>query len=144
MLVARWREDGSRLDTSFGTKRMHGTAGMWEPRARNDGYNPLVKVCAPHWFRSVKHVKQRSMTRMSVRDIRLKWPEAERKLATVGEIVVTRDSKPVARILPYEPRQRRSRKRFDPVEHARWLRDFWKRQPRQASTDELLKRERAE
>jgi len=94
--------------------------------------------------RSVKHVKQTAMTRMSVRDIRLKWPEAERKLATVGEIVVTRDSKPVARILPYEPRQRRSRKRFDPVEHARWLRNFWKRQPRQASTDELLKRERAE
>jgi len=41
---------------------------------------------------------------MSVRDVRLKWPEAERKLATVGEIVVTRDSKPVARILPYIPR----------------------------------------
>ena len=39
---------------------------------------------------------------MSVRDIRLKWPEAERKLATVGEIVVTRDSKPVARILPLD------------------------------------------
>jgi len=84
------------------------------------------------------------MTRMSVRDIRLKWPEAERKLAIVGEIVVTRDSKPVARILPYEPRQRRSRGRFDPVEHSRWLRTFWKRQPRQASTDQLLKRERAD
>ena len=84
------------------------------------------------------------MTRMSVRDVRLKWPEAERKLATVGEIVVTRDSKPVARILPYEPRRRRTRARFDPAEHIRWLRNFWKRQPRQASTDELLKRERAE
>lgn len=84
------------------------------------------------------------MTRMSVRDIRLKWPEAERRLATVGEIVVTRDSKPVARILPYEPRRRRAQARFDPVEHMRWLRKFWKRQPRQASTDALLKRERAE
>lgn len=84
------------------------------------------------------------MTRMSVRDIRLKWPEAERKLATVGEIVVTRDSKPVARILPYEPRRRRARKRFDPAEHTRWLRSFWKHQPRQASTDERLKAERDE
>ena len=61
----------------------------------------------------VKHVKHRVMTRMSVRDIRLKWPEAERKLAAVGEIVVTRDSKPVARILPYEPRRRRTRARFE-------------------------------
>ncbi len=84
------------------------------------------------------------MTRMSVRDIRLKWPEAERKLASVGEIVVTRDSKPVARILPYEPRERVARERFDPAEHTRWLERFWKRQPPQASTDELLKRERDE
>ena len=81
---------------------------------------------------------------MSVRDIRLKWPEAERKLATVGEIVVTRDSKPVARILPYEPRRRRARQRFDPAEHARWLRRFWKGQPRQATTDDRLKAERDE
>jgi antitoxin (DNA-binding transcriptional repressor) of toxin-antitoxin stability system len=92
----------------------------------------------------VKNVTQTFMTRMSVRDIRLKWAEAERKLAAVGEIVVTRDSKPVARILPYEPRRRRTRARFDPAEHTRWLHNFWKRQPRQGSTDELLKRERAE
>jgi antitoxin (DNA-binding transcriptional repressor) of toxin-antitoxin stability system len=84
------------------------------------------------------------MTRMSVRDIRLKWPEAERRLATVGEIVATRDSKPVARILPYVQRRRPKRARFVPAEHARWLRNFWKLQPRQASTDELLKRERAD
>ncbi len=84
------------------------------------------------------------MTRMSVRDIRLKWPEAERKLATVGEIVVTRDSKPVARILPYEQRRRRARQRFDPAEHARWLEKFWKGKPRQAATDDRLRAERDE
>jgi antitoxin (DNA-binding transcriptional repressor) of toxin-antitoxin stability system len=82
------------------------------------------------------------MTRMSVRDIRLRWPEAERKLATVGEIVVTRDSKPVARILPYKPQRRRARARFDAAEHSRWLQQFWKRQPRQAGTDARLKAER--
>ena len=42
------------------------------------------------------------MKTMTVRDIRLKWPEAERALAREREIVVTRDGKPVARILPYE------------------------------------------
>jgi hypothetical protein len=35
-----------------------------------------------------------TMKTMTPRDIRLKWPEAERALAREGEIVVTRDSKP--------------------------------------------------
>jgi len=93
---------------------------------------------------AVKHVMQEVMTRMSVRDIRLKWPEAERKLATAGEIIVTRDSKPVARILPYEGRRRAKRPRFDPAEHLRWLRQFWRRQPRHEATDHVLQRERAD
>lgn len=84
------------------------------------------------------------MTRMSVRDIRLRWPEAERTLATVGEIVVTRDSKPVARILPYRPPARRRRARFDPVAHTRWLRRFWRARRTRVSTDELLERDRSE
>ena len=46
---------------------------------------------------------------MRVRDIRLKWPEAERALAREREIIVTRDSKPVARILPYEAPERARR-----------------------------------
>ena len=83
------------------------------------------------------------MTRMSVRDIRLRWPQAERLLATEGEIIVTRDAKPVARILPYRPPARRQRARFDPVAHARWLSRFWKGRPLRVSTDELLKRDRS-
>jgi antitoxin (DNA-binding transcriptional repressor) of toxin-antitoxin stability system len=81
---------------------------------------------------------------MTVRDIRLKWPEAERLLARAGEVVVTRDSKPVARITPFRERGTRRRARFDPIEHRRWLRRFWKAQPKQPSTDELLARDRAE
>lgn len=84
------------------------------------------------------------MARMSVRDIRLKWPEAERQLATGGEIVVTRDSKPVARIIPYVEPRRPKRAHFDPAAQARWLRNFWKPQPPQARSDELLRRERAD
>ena len=82
------------------------------------------------------------MKTMSVRDLRLKWPEAERALARVGEIVVTRDSKPVARILPYVPAPRRRRARFDPVEHTRWLTTFWRKRVPGPSTDELLRRDR--
>ena len=77
-----------------------------------------------------------------VREIRLHWPEAERMLAWFGEIVVTRDSKPVARILPYETKARRSTGRFDPAEHERWLKRFWRNRNSGPSTDELLRRDR--
>ena len=82
------------------------------------------------------------MKTMTVRDIRLKWPEAERALARVGEIVVTRDSKPVARIVPYEAPARRRAVRFDPAEQQRWLRRFWRHRRPGPSTDELLRRDR--
>jgi antitoxin (DNA-binding transcriptional repressor) of toxin-antitoxin stability system len=82
------------------------------------------------------------MKTMTVRDIRLKWPEAERALARVGEIVVTRDSKPVARILPYEGRSRDRRARFDPAAHERWLERFWRTRSPGPSTDELLRDDR--
>jgi antitoxin (DNA-binding transcriptional repressor) of toxin-antitoxin stability system len=81
---------------------------------------------------------------MSVRDIRLRWPEAEKKLATAGEIVVTRDSVPIARIVPYESRPARRRARFDAAAHARWLRVFWKGSRSRVSTDDMLKRDRSE
>jgi antitoxin (DNA-binding transcriptional repressor) of toxin-antitoxin stability system len=84
------------------------------------------------------------MTTMTVRDVRLKWPEAEKLLARGGEIVVTRDSKPVARIVPYEAPRSSRRKRFDPGEQERWLRRFWRTREPGPSTDELLHRDRGE
>jgi antitoxin (DNA-binding transcriptional repressor) of toxin-antitoxin stability system len=38
------------------------------------------------------------MIRMTVRDVRLHWPKAEKALSQGDEIVVTRGSKPIARI----------------------------------------------
>ena len=84
----------------------------------------------------------RAMKTMTVRDIRLKWPEAERALAREGEIVVTRDSKPVARILPYEAPKRARRERFDPAAQQRWLARFWRGRAPGPSTDKLLRRDR--
>jgi hypothetical protein len=81
---------------------------------------------------------------MSVRDIRLKWPEAEKKLASVGEIIVTRDSVPVARLLPFTPGRSARRARFDPAVQKRWLRVFWKNQRVRIPTGELLRRDRSE
>ena len=92
----------------------------------------------------VKHVNVPRMKTMTVRDIRLKWPEAERALAREGEIIVTRDSKPIARILPYEASPRARRVRFDPDAQIRWLGRFWRNRPPGPSTDELLRRDREE
>lgn len=59
------------------------------------------------------------MKTMSVRDLRQRWPRAEAMLETEGEILITRDAKPVARLVRFvEPR--RLRKRFEPARHATW------------------------
>jgi antitoxin (DNA-binding transcriptional repressor) of toxin-antitoxin stability system len=58
------------------------------------------------------------------------------------QIVATRDSKPVARIIPYVPPPGKKRNRFDPKEHMRWLRRISKGEPTHPSTDELLREDR--
>jgi antitoxin (DNA-binding transcriptional repressor) of toxin-antitoxin stability system len=56
------------------------------------------------------------MKTVTIRDLRQRWPETERALQVEGEIVITRDSKPVAKLVRYiEPKKR---KRFDPEAHA--------------------------
>jgi len=60
-----------------------------------------------------------AMKTITVRDLRQRWPSAEAMLEHEKEIVVTRDGKPVAklvRVREVEP----ARKRFDPRRHARW------------------------
>ncbi len=84
------------------------------------------------------------MKTMSVRDVRQKWPEAERLLALEGEIVVTRDAKPVAKIIPFPAPKKTRRPRMDFEKLRKWRERFWKTQPPQPSTDEWLARDRAE
>jgi antitoxin (DNA-binding transcriptional repressor) of toxin-antitoxin stability system len=59
------------------------------------------------------------MKTITVRDLRQRWPSAEAMLEHEKEIIVTRDGKPVAKLVrlrEVEP----TRKRFDPRGHARW------------------------
>jgi antitoxin (DNA-binding transcriptional repressor) of toxin-antitoxin stability system len=82
------------------------------------------------------------MKTISIRDLRQHWPEAEAALQTENEIFITRDSKPVAklvRIVPEKPK----RKRWNPEEHMRWLKKVWgnKMMP---SSDAALARDRAD
>ena len=61
------------------------------------------------------------MKTVTVRDLRQRWPETEKALQAEGEILVTRDSRPVAKLVLYaEPEQHR--KRFDPAVHLKWQR----------------------
>jgi antitoxin (DNA-binding transcriptional repressor) of toxin-antitoxin stability system len=56
---------------------------------------------------------------ISVRDLRQRWPEAEALLQVEKEIVITRDARPVAKLVRVSE-QPSPRKRFDPVAHGRW------------------------
>lgn len=59
------------------------------------------------------------MKSITVRELRHRWPDAERELERQGELLITRDSRPVAKLVRVTaPLQIRSR--FDPEEHARW------------------------
>ena len=61
------------------------------------------------------------MKTVTVRDLRQRWPETEKALQTEAEIVVTRDSKPVAKLVRFAA-PAAVRTRFDPVAHAAWQR----------------------
>lgn len=61
------------------------------------------------------------MKTVTVRDLRQRWPETERALQEESEILITRDSKPVAKLVRFvEPD--RPRTRFDPVAQGKWQR----------------------
>jgi antitoxin (DNA-binding transcriptional repressor) of toxin-antitoxin stability system len=64
------------------------------------------------------------MTSLTIRDLRQRWPEAEKALETEEEILITRDGKPVAKLMRYsEPAQKRQQ--FDPEKHLKKMKKFW-------------------
>jgi antitoxin (DNA-binding transcriptional repressor) of toxin-antitoxin stability system len=64
------------------------------------------------------------MKSITIRDLRQRWPEAEAALQVEDEIIITRDSKPVAKLVRVvEPESRR--KRWNPEEHLKWLKKVW-------------------
>jgi antitoxin (DNA-binding transcriptional repressor) of toxin-antitoxin stability system len=58
---------------------------------------------------------------ITVRDLRQRWPEAEARLKIEKEILITRDAKPVAKLVRIDDRPK-PRRRFAPTAHARWQR----------------------
>jgi antitoxin (DNA-binding transcriptional repressor) of toxin-antitoxin stability system len=82
------------------------------------------------------------MKTITIRDLRQRWPEAEAALAVEEEILITRDSKPVAKLVRIVQNKGR-RKRWNPEEHAAWMKKVWgnKTVP---SSDAALARARAD
>ena len=60
------------------------------------------------------------MKTISIRELRQKWPEAESLLQVEHEILITRDSKPVAKLVRYLKPEAAPKKRFDPIAHGDW------------------------
>ena len=61
-------------------------------------------LSAPH--RETCYTATMARPPLSVRDLRLHWPAAERRLKREGELVVTRDGEPVAKLIAYRPEKR--------------------------------------
>ena len=59
-----------------------------------------------------------------MQDLRRRWPRVEAALQTEGEIVITRYSKPIAKLVRVAPR-RAKRKRWDPNEHMNWMKKVY-------------------
>jgi antitoxin (DNA-binding transcriptional repressor) of toxin-antitoxin stability system len=81
------------------------------------------------------------MKTITIRDLRQRWPEAEAALAVEKEILITRDSKPVARLLRIES-EKSTRERWDSSEHARWQQKVAGRT--QTDSDHLLSQDRSD
>jgi antitoxin (DNA-binding transcriptional repressor) of toxin-antitoxin stability system len=56
---------------------------------------------------------------ITIRDLRQRWPEAEAALNLEEEIIITRDSKPVAKLVRLSS-VASERPRWNAAEHARW------------------------
>ena len=82
------------------------------------------------------------MKTITIRDLRQRWPEAEAALEMEKEILITRDSRPVARLVRVVP-QKPKRQRWDPKKHQRWLEKFWGNKMR-PSSDAIWARARAD
>jgi antitoxin (DNA-binding transcriptional repressor) of toxin-antitoxin stability system len=61
------------------------------------------------------------MKTITIRDLRQRWPEAEAALQVEDELIITRDSKPVAKLVRITA-EAPKRPRWNAAEHARWQR----------------------
>ena len=64
------------------------------------------------------------MKAITIRDLRLRWPEMEKTLRAERELIITRDGQPVAKLATLDPPKPR-RQRWNPEAHKKWLKKIW-------------------
>jgi antitoxin (DNA-binding transcriptional repressor) of toxin-antitoxin stability system len=64
------------------------------------------------------------MKTITIRDLRQRWPETEAALQVEDEILITRDSKPVAKLVRFIP-PKTKRKHWKVAEHKRWIKKVY-------------------
>jgi len=79
---------------------------------------------------------------ITIRDLRQRRPEAEKALEAEHEITITRDGKPVAKLVRLSE-LRPKRKRWAPQTHLRWLKKVWGNRM-MASSDTYIAADRAD
>ncbi len=93
---------------------------------------------------AVKHVSHKDLNSVNIRTLRQNWPETERRLRQEKELLITRNSKPVAKLILVTDETAKPRGRFDVEEHRKWLKEMWPEPLKGFSTDEALSRDRDE
>jgi antitoxin (DNA-binding transcriptional repressor) of toxin-antitoxin stability system len=76
------------------------------------------------------------MKTITIRDLRQRWPEVEAALRTAQEILITRDSQPIAKLVRWAKPESR-RKRWDPEAHRRWIKKVFGNKVFPSSDEEL-------
>jgi antitoxin (DNA-binding transcriptional repressor) of toxin-antitoxin stability system len=76
------------------------------------------------------------MKTITIRDLRQRWPETEAALQVEDEILITRDSKPVAKLVRFVP-PKSKRKRWNPKEHRKWIKKVFGNKVFPGSGEEL-------
>ena len=64
------------------------------------------------------------MKTITIRDLRQRWPDAEAALKVEDEILITRDSKPVAKLVRLIQPETKCR-RWNPEEHRKWIKKVY-------------------
>ena len=64
------------------------------------------------------------MKTITIRDLRQRWPEAEKSLQVENEIVITRDGEPVAKLVRLVKPEAK-RKRWNPEDHLKWIKKVY-------------------
>lgn len=64
------------------------------------------------------------MKSITIRDLRPRWPAIEKTLQIENELIITRDGKPVARLVRVIP-ETSKRKRWTLEEHTKWIKKVW-------------------